>query len=304
MNLLPQILVNGLIAGSLIALIALGLNLIYGNLKFMNFAHGEMAMLGAYFYYFFYVYLLWPTLPSMVVAVLLCGLAGLLFNRVIFSPMRKESQWTLLIISVGVGMTLKFSTQLVAGSQARNFVRGSYDPQVFHLLEDRIIITVNQIVILVATALILLGLIAFMKYSRLGKAIRAVSDNAELASVVGIRVGRTIDWVFIISSALAGFAGILTAYEQSLTPNVGQVLSILAFAACIMGGLGSLRGAVLGGFLLGILQNLVVGVNIGGFEIPTSYKSLVAFALLIFFLLLRPRGLFGISLEEDKTSKA
>lgn len=302
MSILPQILINGLISGSLIALIALGLNLIYGNMKFMNFAHGEMAMLGGYFYYLFYIVLAWPVFPSIVCALVLCMLCGLLMNKLIFSPMKRESQWTLLILSVGVGMFIKSAVQLVAGSFTLNFVRETYTPKVYEFANATI--TQNQILILMSTALILFSLHFLLTRTRLGKAIRAVSDNMQLASVVGIRVDKTINWIFMISSSIAGFAGILIGYEQSLSPNMGQMLSVYAFAAVIVGGLGSVWGAVLGGFLVGILQDLLVGIDFGIFSIPTSYKSAIAFGLVILFLLFRPRGLFGISLEEDKTSKA
>jgi len=268
----------------------------------MNFAHGEMAMLGAYFYYLFYITLAWPVLPSILAALASCVVCGLLINKIIFSPMKRESQWTLLILSVGVGMFIKSAVQLIAGSFTLNFVRETYTPTVY--AGAGITITQNQIMVLVSTAAILLGLHFLLTKTRLGKAIRAVSDNMQLASVVGIGVNRTISWIFVISSSIAGFAGILIGYEQSLSPNMGQMLSVYAFAAVIVGGLGSVWGAVLGGFLVGILQDLLVGIDFGIFSIPTSYKSAIAFGLVMVFLLLRPRGLFGISLEEDKTSKA
>lgn len=304
MQILPQILLNGLIAGSIFALIALGLNLIYGNMKFMNFAHGQMAMLGAYFYYLFFIQVGWPAIPSGFLALLLCATVGVLFNKVIFGPMKKESMWTLLILSVGVGIFVKSAVELIWGSFTLNYSKDTYDPQVYKLFGDTLIITENQIFILVSTLLIFLGLYFLLNRTKLGKAIRAVSDNMQLASVVGISVDRTINWIFVISSSLAGFAGILIAHEQSLSPNMGQTLSVYAFAAVVVGGLGSIPGAVAGAFLVGILQDLLVGLPLGDFSIPTSYKSAIAFSLVILFLLLRPRGLFGISLEEDKTSKA
>ena len=268
----------------------------------MNFAHGEMAMLGAYFYYLFYITLTWPVLPSILAALASCVVCGLLINKIIFSPMKRESQWTLLILSVGVGMFIKSAVQLIAGSFTLNFVRETYTPKVYEFAN--VTITQNQILVLMSTVSILLSLHFLLTKTRLGKAIRAVSDNMQLASVVGIGVNRTISWIFVISSSIAGFAGILIGYEQSLSPNMGQMLSVYAFAAVIVGGLGSVWGAVLGGLLVGILQDLLVGIDFGIFSIPTSYKSAIAFGLVMVFLILRPRGLFGISLEEDKTSKA
>lgn len=303
MNILPQILVNGLIAGSLFALVALGLNLIYGNMKFMNFAHGEMAMLGGYFYYFGFIFLGWAPFPSILLSILLCAGLGWLFNRLIFSPMKNESQWTLLILSVGVSILIKSVVLLFTGGKTLNYSTGIYESHVYHFFHGSVTITQNQIFILLATGTILLLLHLLLHYSKWGKAIRAVSDNRPLASVLGIPVNRTIDSIFILSSAIAGFAGILIAYEQSLSPTMGQMLSVYAFAAVIMGGLGSVWGAVLGGFSIGIFADLFVGLDFGSFSIPTSYKSAVAFSIMILFLLFRPRGLLGMSLEEDRTSK-
>ncbi len=303
MDILPQLLINGLISGSTIALIAVGLSLIFGVLKFMNFAHGEIAMLGAYFYYYFFITLGWPVLPSMAITVALCAFVGFLFNRFIFWPLRKESQWTLLIVSVGVGMLIKNSVQLVASGSTRTYSQANEPSVVHHFFGDALIITSNQILIIVSAFVLMLGLFFFLKYSKLGKSIRALSDNMSLAGVVGIDIRRSVDWIFVLSSAIAGFAGILIAYEESLTPNMGQHLSILAFVAVILGGLGSIPGALVGGLLIGLLQDVGTGLTIGGYSIPSSYKSLIAFSVLILFLLFRPRGLFGISLEEDKSQK-
>lgn len=303
MSILPQLIVNGLISGSTIALIAVGLSLIYGVLKFMNFAHGEIAMLGAYFYYYFFIHLSWAVLPSMGVSILLCVFVGLLFNRLIFWPLRAQSQWTLLIVSVGVGMFIKNSLQLVGTGETRSYAREGYETAVYHFWDGGVIITGNQIAIIFSALVLVVGLFFFLKKSKLGKSIRAVSDNMSLASVVGIDIRRSVDWIFMISSGIAGFAGILIAYEESLTPNVGQMLSIKAFVAVILGGLGSIPGALAGGLTLGLIQDLSTGLTFVGFSIPSSYKSLILFSVLILCLIFKPRGLFGISLEEDKSQK-
>ncbi len=304
MDILPQLLMNGLITGSSIALIAVGLSLIYGVLKFMNFSHGEFAMLGAYFYYYCFIVLKWTPLPSALVATVLCATLGWLMNRAIFWPMRRESQWTLLIISVGVGMLIKNSVQLVSTGETRSYFREGYESTVYHFWNDRLIVTQNQLFMFALSLLSVAALFLLLKKTKLGKAIRALSDDQNLAAVVGVSTRRTIDWIFIISSGLAGFAGILIAYENSITVNMGQNLSVIAFAAVIMGGLGSIPGALVGSYILGLLQDLLTGITIAGYGIPSSYKSLVTFSILILFLLFRPRGLLGISLEEDKSQKA
>jgi branched-subunit amino acid ABC-type transport system permease component len=303
MDILPQILVNGIIAGSVIALIALGLNLIYGVLKFMNFAHGDMAMVGAFFYYYFFSVLEWPILPSLLVTVLLSGVVGLLFNKLVFQHLRQESQWTLLITSIGVGLLLRSIVLMINGGFSRNYARGGYETEVYSLWDDAIRITDYQIVLLVCTLGVLIGMALFLKYSKTGKAIRAVSDNMQMASILGIPVKRTITTIFILSGCLAGFAGVLIGYEQNLSPTMGLVLSISAFSAVVVGGLGKVSGAVLGAMILGILQNVIVGMNWWGVSIPTSYKSAIAFSLLILMLTFRPRGLLGTSLEEEAGRK-
>lgn len=303
MDIFLQVLTNGIIAGSVMALIALGLSLIYGVLKFMNFAHGEMAMLGAFFYYYFYIVLVWPIIPSLTLSVILCGFVGYLFNKAVFEKLKQESMWTLLITSIGVSIFTKSTMLLIATGKGRNYAREDFESVTYNFFDGKILITNYQLVILAATILILIGLTLFLKYTKTGKAIRAVSDNMEVAAILGINVKKIVNIIFIISTCLAGFAGILIGYEQNLSPNMGLVLSIIAFSAVIVGGLGSIKGAVLGAFIIGILQNVLVGINFGNFSIPTSFKSAIAFGVLIIVLLIRPRGLFGQTAEEDTTKK-
>ncbi len=299
MDIFLQILTNGIIQGSVIALIALGLSLIYGVLKFMNFAHGEMAMLGAFFYYVFFINLSWPIIPSFIAALALCGLAGILFDKLIFQPLKNESPWTLLITSIGVAIFLKSLVLLIATGKSKNYAREGFETTSYHLLNDQIIITDYQIAILLSTIIILISLALFLKYSKTGKAIRAVSDSASVAAILGINVRKTIRNIFIISTVIAGIAGILIGYEQNLSPYMGLWLSILAFSAVILGGLGNIWGAVAGAMILGILQNLIVGLTWWGYSIPTSYKSAIAFGIMILVLLIRPSGLFGSNQTES-----
>jgi branched-subunit amino acid ABC-type transport system permease component len=296
MDILPQLIVNGIIAGSVIALIAMGLSLIYGVLQFMNFAHGEMAMLGAFFYYFLYIHTGWPVLPSLVGAIVICIALGLLFNKIIFEPLRQESPWTLLITSIGVSIFIKSTMTFFATGKSRGY---DYDATVYQWFNDSVRITDYQLWIIGATALTMVGMAAFLKYSKTGKSIRAVSDNAQIAAILGVDVKRTVTTIFAISTGLAAMAGILIGYEQNLTPNMGLWLSIMAFSAVIVGGLGNVWGAVLGAMIIGILQEVLVGIDLGPFSIPSSYKTAIAFSLVILMLLIRPRGLFGINTEEE-----
>ncbi len=303
MSLLPQILVNGILAGAVYGLIALGLSLIYGVMKFMNFAHGEIAMLGAFLYYYFFIALGWPLIPSLLATLALCGLAGFLFDKLVFERLRQESPWTLLVTSIGVAFVIKALVLLVAGGASRNYIKPGHETAIYSWWDDRIIITDYQIIILLSTAAIVIGLTLFLRYSTLGKTIRAVSDNMQAAAILGINVKKTIVTIFVLSTVLAGFAGVLIGYEQNLSPTMGLMISVMAFASVIVGGLGNMWGAVLGGFLMGLIQNLAVGLDWFGIEISTSYKGAIAFIVLIIMLLVRPRGLFGISLEEEASRK-
>lgn len=303
MSLLPQILVNGILAGASYGLIALGLSLIYGVMKFMNFAHGEMAMLGAFLYYYFFIALGWPLIPSLIATLALCGLAGFLFDKLVFERLRQESPWTLLVTSIGVAFVIKAMVLLMAGGRSRNYIKEGHETAIYSWWDDRIIITNYQIIILLSTVAIVIGLALFLRYSTLGKTIRAVSDNMQAAAILGIDVKKTLVTIFVLSTVLAGFAGVLIGYEQNLSPTMGLTMSIMAFASVVVGGLGSVKGAVLGGFLMGMIQNLAVSMDWFGVSISTSYKSAIAFVVLIIMLLLRPRGLFGISLEEETNRK-
>lgn len=303
MDILPQILVNGVIAGCVMALVALGLSLIFGVLTFMNFAHGEMAMVGAILYYFFFIEFAWPIIPSTIVSVALVGVLAVLYNKGLFEPLRKQNPWTLMVISVGVSLFTKASVTLFAGEQAKSYSREGYETDIYNLFDGAAVITDYQVFIIIATVVILVGLATFLKYSKTGKAIRAVSDNMDLSEVVGIDSKRIITIIFVISSCIAAFAGILIGYEQNVTPHMGLFISVYAFVAVVLGGLGSIWGAVFGAMILGVLQNLIVGLDWFGYSIPTSYKSSVAFGLLIILLVFRPRGLFGPSLEEHMARK-
>ena len=285
------------------ALVALGLSLIYGVMKFMNFAHGEMAMLGAMLYFFFFIDLSWGILPSAVATVAACGVVAFIYNKLLFEPLRQESMWTLLIVSIGVSIFTKGAATAIGGGTAKTYSREGFEPTIYTLFDGAVTFAGYQVIILLSTFILLIAMGLFLKYTRTGRAIRAVSDNQQLSSVVGINVKRTINLIFIISTCVAGFAGIMIGYEQNVSPNMGLWISIFAFTAVILGGLGNIWGAVLGAFILGILQNVLLGIEIFGFSIPTGYKSSVAFTILILLLIFRPRGLFGPKLEEHLARK-
>lgn len=291
---------NGIIAGAVYALIALGLGLLYGILRFVNLAHGEMAMVGAFLLYFFALKLGWPWIVSGIVAILGVVAIGLLVERFTFRSLRNAQSTTNLVTSIGVSFLLQAIILMIFGPNIRTYETGQRVSTSYSLWNGAIHITPNQIVIIVVTGLILTGLSLFLKYTRTGKAIRAVSDNREVAAILGIHPNKIIMIVFALSSAIAAIAGMLIANEQNLYPTMGFVLVIKAFTAVIIGGLGNISAGVIGGFLLGIVENLAIGITIAGVSIPTSFKDGIAFLILILILLWKPTGLLNKKTEGSR----
>lgn len=296
-EVLPQIIVNGLTAGALYALLALGLSLIYGVLRFVNFAHGETAMFGGYLFLTFNKILGWPFLPSFFSAVAALIIVGLIIEYTTFLPVKDSPSGLIpLITAIGVGLILRNLVLILWGSQVHSLVISA---KTHSFLNGKIIFTDVHIAIVLATIFLLAFLTIFLKKTRWGKAIRAVSDNKEVSAVLGIDVKNIITMVFIIATAFAGIAGVLVAFDQNLNHNMGTFLSIKAFAAVILGGIGSIHGSVLGGFIIGLAENLLIGIPFGDFYFPSGLKDALAFVIIIIILYFRPSGLFGTKLEES-----
>ena len=296
-SLPPQIFINGLIAGSLYAMIALGLSLSYGILKFVNFAHAEMATLGAYIFLMLEILGIQIPLLSAVMTIIIVGFLGIILQKLTFKPIRKAASHTPMLASIGVAIALQQIVNLFGGSQIRTLNRDFMESYTFW--NDRIFITNLQIIIITCSIFFMLALFAILKYTRTGKAIRAVADNSEAAAIAGINPEKIISIIFFMASALGAVAGILIGYQQNLSPYMGTALIVKAFTAVIIGGIGNIPGAIIGGYLLGILENLAIGMTINGFSVPASYKDAVTFVLLILVLLLRPSGLFGSGSERE-----
>ncbi len=288
-----QLLVNSLIAGSIYALVAAGFSLIYSTCKFVHFAHGAVVAAGGYLLYLFFGELHFNFWVSVILAIIGSGGVGYIVNLFIYEPLRrrKASNAILLIASTVVLLLIESILLIAFGA----------DVKVIDYLETAkglewygAIITPLQLVIIGVSVTIFLLLGAFLKYSKLGKAMRAVSDNKEVAEIVGIAANKIYIWAFIIGSALAGVAGILVAMEQNLEPSMGTNLIIKGFTGAVIGGIGSTSGALLGSFLLGIAENF------GIWYLPSGYKDAIAFTLLILFLLFRPQGILGKKLMLGK----
>ena len=286
-----QQLVNGLSLGSIYALIALGYTMVYGVLRLINFAHGDVYMVGAYVGYYLSRRLQGrePSLTSallvMLGSMIACALLGILIERLAYRPVRRESRLTLLITAIGVSLFIENAAQLVFGP----------DPKFFPSLAPRadfivggVRLTSEQITVIVVSVLLMLLLRFFIMKTRTGKAMRAVSFSLDAARLMGISTDWIIAVTFALGSALAAAAGVLIGMEiPKIDPLMGIMYGLKAFVAAVLGGIGSIPGAVLGGLLIGTSEVMVVGY------LSSTYREAIAFAILILVLLLRPQGLLG-----------
>ncbi|MCX5638850.1 MAG: branched-chain amino acid ABC transporter permease [Planctomycetota bacterium] len=290
--MLQQLLVNGLIAGGIYALVALGFSVIYRTVKFFNFAHGVVYTAGAYVAYTLAIQLGMNFIVAFFLAALSAAVLGVLIDRTVYRPLRRKnaSNLILLLASFGVFIFLQNLIQMIYGAQILSLRTGPVT-EGYHIFSA--IITPTQITILAASIALMLVLWAFITKTKLGKAMRAVSDDPVAANVVGINPEKTIRLSFAIGSALAGAAGVLIALETNIEPTMGLSAILKGIIASIVGGIGSIPGAMFGGFFLGVAENLGIA------WIPSGWKDAIAFAILIVFLLVRPRGFFGIKSEKE-----
>lgn len=291
--MIEQLILNGLISGSIYALIALGFTVIYRTVKFFHFAHGVVYTVGVYLAYTFMMTFGINPILSFFFASILTGVIGVSIDKLVYFPLRKQkaSSLVFLVTSFGVFVFIQNLIQLVYGAQILTLRTCPVKEgrQIFGA-----IITDTQILILVVSCVLLVILWLFIQKTKLGKAMRAVSDDPIAASVVGIYPEKIIFISFAIGSILAGAAGILISLETNIEPTMGLNAILKGIIASIIGGIGSIPGAMLGGFLLGITENL------GIMKIQAGWKDTIAFAILIVFLLLRPGGIFGIKTEKER----
>jgi len=293
-NELIQHLINGLTLGAIYSLIALGYTMVYGILKFINFAHGEILMFGSYAGYMLYYILCDPSkggsfvivafILSMLVGMAVSSLMGIAIERVAYKPLRKAPRLAPLLSAIGVSIILMNLASLIFGTKSKKFDY-PFDNTPLHF--GNVSVTPNQIMILVVGLVLMVALKLFVDKSRLGKAMRATSENQSVAALMGINVNSIISLTFAIGSALAAVAGILMAMEFKLYPTMGQLAGLKAFIAAVVGGIGNITGAMVGGILLGLLETF--GVVIIG--IPQGLKDTIAFSVLIIILLVKPSGL-------------
>ena len=287
-----QYLINGISIGAVYAIIALGYTMVYGIAKMLNFAHGDVIMVGAYMSYSVTSYLGLPTAVGIGVAVIVCTLLGMLIEGLAYKPLRGVPSLAVLITAIGVSYFLQNAAQLIWGSAPKNF-KSIVTMSPIVLFNGQLTITGEVIYTIAASVIIMVALTLFINKSRMGKAMRAVSEDRDAAQLMGINVNQTISTTFAIGSALAAIAGVLLCSTvPTLMPTTGSMPGIRAFTAAVFGGIGSIPGAMLGGILLGIIETFSKAY------ISTQFSDAIVFLVLIVILLVKPAGLLGKQVQE------
>ena len=285
-----QQLVNGLSIGSIYALIALGYTMVYGIIKLINFAHGDIYMLGAYVGFISIAQLHLGFFPALLLAMVVCGVLGVIIERIAYKPLRNATRIAALITAIGVSYFLEYSTQKIMGPGVKTYP-SVLSNQTFHVFGIQI--QMQQIYILAITIILMLALQFIVRKTKIGRSMRAVSVDADAAKLMGINVDATISYTLAIGSALAGAGGVLVGmYYNTINPLMGMVPGIKAFVAAVFGGIGIIPGAMFGGFFIGIVEALVTAYG------SSLYKDAVVYAILILILIIKPAGLLGKNVKE------
>ena len=278
-------LINGLSLGSIYALIALGYSMVYGIILLLNFAHGDVIMVGAYMSWFVMNQLGLGPVTAVCATIITCTLLGVVIEKIAYTPLRSAPRISLLLTAIGVSFFLEYTAELILGSGAK-VIPAYYTNQTFRL--GMVPLGLTSIITLAVTVLSMLVLTFLVQKTKLGKAMRAVSEDMGAAQLMGISLNRTISFTFAIGSALAGIGSVLylCAYQQA-SPTMGSMLGLKAFVAAVLGGIGSIPGAMIGGFAIGLLEALVSAVGL------SVWKDGVVIAILIVVLLVKPTGILG-----------
>ncbi|MCI6227398.1 MAG: branched-chain amino acid ABC transporter permease [Firmicutes bacterium] len=287
-----QYLINGISIGSVYAIIALGYTMVYGIAKMLNFAHGDIIMVGAYISFCVTSYLGLPAWVSVVAAVAVCTVLGIVIEGLAYKPLRGTPSLAVLITAIGVSYFLQNAAQLIWSSSPKNFT-SVVTMKPISLAGGKIVITGEVLLTVAACILVMVGLTLFTSKTRTGKAMRAVSEDRDAAQLMGINVNQTISTTFAIGSALAAVAGVLLCSTvPTLQPTTGSMPGIRAFTAAVFGGIGSIPGAMLGGILLGIIETFSKAY------LSTQFSDAIVFSVLIVILLVKPAGLLGKQVQE------
>lgn len=285
-----QQFVNGISLGSIYALIALGYTMVYGIIKLINFAHGDVMMVGAYVGWYATTVFHLSFIPALLLSMIVCALFGVLIERIAYKPLRNATRIAALITAIGVSLFLEYGGMLLVTADVRTY------PPVF----PETAYSVGGItfkygdIVMVVTAVILMVLLHFVvQYTKVGKAMRAVSFDKDAALLMGINTNNTISITFAIGSALAAAAGVLLGvYFNTIDPLMGIIPGLKAFVAAVLGGIGIIPGAMVGGLVLGLVEAAVSGLG------ASTWRDAVAFLILIIVLIVKPSGLFGKNIRE------
>ena len=288
MTFLTQIL-NGIQIGSIYALVALGYTMVYGIIKLINFAHGDIIMVGAYVTWYLIAKLYISEWAAIVLAVVGCTVLGMVIEKVAYKPLRKSARISLLITAIGVSFLLENIAQLIFTANPRMFT--NLFPGNMNL--GSLTIPNNTVVTILVSVALMVGLTLLVDKTKIGKAMRAVSEDNDTAQLMGINVNSTISFTFGLGSGLAALAAVLycCSYTQ-INPTMGSMLGLKAFVAAVLGGIGSLPGAMDGGLVIGIAESLTKGY------VASSYADAIVFGILIVVLLIKPTGFFGRTMNE------
>jgi branched-chain amino acid transport system permease protein len=293
-----QTIVNGLQTGCLYALIALGYTMVYGILKLLNFAHGDVYMVGAYIGYFVIHWFGGPTALIIPVPLLIlimfalastgCGLLGVAMERFAYRPLRDAPRIAPLITALGISFVLENTILLLFGGFTRSYQTESFISPTSGIHLGGVTINIVEIMVMVVSVAMMLGLRAIVNRTTLGKSMRAVASDREAAEMLGINVNRTIALTFFIGSAMAGVAGVMSGFAfDQITNTIGFLAGLKAFTAAVVGGIGSIVGAMIGGIVIGLAEAFSLSY------ISTKYADLIVFGILIMTMLVRPQGIFG-----------
>ena len=287
-----QYLINGISIGAVYAIIALGYTMVYGIAKMLNFAHGDVIMVGAYISFCVTNYLGLPAVVSVIAAMAVCTVLGILIEGLAYKPLRGTPSLAVLITAIGVSYFLQNTAQLIWSSSPKNFT-SIVNIKPMAIFGGQLTITGEMIVTVLTAVVVMLVLTWFTTRTKMGKAMRAVSEDRDAAQLMGINVNQTISMTFAIGAALAAVAGVLLCSTvPMLQPTTGSMPGIRAFTAAVFGGIGSIPGAMIGGILLGIIENFAKAY------LSTQFSDAIVFGVLIIILLVKPAGLMGKQIQE------